>query len=264
MEKKCILVFYKDIKRKISYFGSFNEKAIKSSLKTLYHIKEPIEQIFFTDDEGDIVVLEGDNVPNELKVHLYIEYDSIPKNPENELEIKKNDNSNSNLLEFHWVIFDKTVNPNDWIGMITENKYTYKAINNEQEHPEVVSSVSFTKGRFFFVIRKGVTSFYSALCVIDSEYQYEPSKTIYNCDKYIGLKANDNAYETQNIGVFIDTINKKVEFYDYDRKKLLFSYNINFESAKFIGWIKGKNHADENGYTILNKGCIPIPDWVKY
>ena len=101
MEKKCILVFYKDIKRKISYFGSFNEKAIKSSLKTLYHIKEPIEQIFFTDDEGDIVVLEGDNVPNELKVHLYIEYDSIPKNPENELEIKKNDNSNSNLLEFH-------------------------------------------------------------------------------------------------------------------------------------------------------------------
>jgi len=28
-------------------------------------------------------------VPNELKVHLYIEYDSIPKNPENELEIEK-------------------------------------------------------------------------------------------------------------------------------------------------------------------------------
>ena len=264
MEKKCILVFYKDIKRKISYFGSFNEKAIKSSLKTLYHIKEPIEQIFFTDDEGDIVVLEGDNVPNELKVHLYIEYDSIPKNPENELEIKKNDNSNSNLLEFHWVIFDKTVNPNDWIGMITENKYTYKAINNEQEHPEVVSSVSFTQGRFFFVIRKGVTSFYSALCVIDSEYQYEPSKTIYNCDKYIGLKGNDNAYQTQNIGVFIDTIEKKVNFYDYDKTKLLFSYNISFESAKFIGWIKGTSQCDKNGFTILNKGCIPIPSWVKY
>jgi len=262
MDKKCILVYYRDIMRKISYFGSFNEKTIKSSLKTLYHIKEPIEQIFFSDEEGDIIVLEGDNVPNELKVHLYIEYDPIPKNPENELEIKANDNSN--LLEFHWVIFDKTINPDDWNGLISENKYTYKAIHNEKDHPIVVSSASFTKGRFFFVIRKGITKYYSALCVIDSEYQYDPLKTVYNCDKYIGLKGNDNAYETQNIGVFIDTIKKKVEFYDYDGKKLLFSYNINFESAKFIGWIKGKSHGDENGYTILNKGCIPIPNWVKY
>ena len=77
--------------------------------------------------------------------------------------------------------------------MISENKYTYKAIHNERDHPIVVSSVSFAKGRFFFVIRKGITKYYSALCVIDSEIQYEPEKTVYNCDKYIGLKAKELA-----------------------------------------------------------------------
>ena len=142
----CLLQGYNE---KNILFRSFNEKTIKSSLKTLYHIKEPIEQIFFTDEEGDIIILEGDNVPNELKVHLYIEYDAIPKNPENELDIKVNDNSN--LLEFHWVIFDKTVNPDDWVGLISENKYTYKSIHNERDNPIVVSSVSFAKGRFFFL-----------------------------------------------------------------------------------------------------------------
>ena len=47
MQQKCINVYYQDTKRKISYFNTIKEETIKSTVKTLYHIKEPISQIFF-------------------------------------------------------------------------------------------------------------------------------------------------------------------------------------------------------------------------
>ena len=88
--------------RIISYFWSLKEKTIKSTIRTFYHIKEPIEQKFFTDEEGDIIILEGDGVPNGLKVHLYIELDSIPKNPETELNISI---YNDNLICLNFIGF---------------------------------------------------------------------------------------------------------------------------------------------------------------
>lgn len=261
MEKKCINVFYKDVMRKISYFGSFNEKTVKSTIRTLYHIKEPIEQIFFTDENGDIIILEGNGVPNELKVHLYIEFDSIPKNPETELNIAKC-NDTSNLLKFHWVFSDKTINSNDWIGVISQNKYTYQAISIDKCNPVVESSVIFTKGKYFFVLRKGVINFYSALCVINSDYEYKPHISIYNSTEYIGIKNRDVVGNTQNLGVLIDLVDKKLNFYDYEKKKLLESFDLYYDNVKFVGWLKGKSSYGGNGFTILNEGCIPIPDWI--
>ena len=36
---------------------------------------------------------------------------------------------------------------------------------------------------------------------------------------------------------------------------------IKSDSVKIIGWIKDGN--GKKGMTILNKGCIPVPDWIK-
>ena len=228
MSKKCINVYYKDIMRKINYFGTFNDVKIKENLKILYHIKEPIEKIFFVDDNADIMILEGDNVPDNLNVHLYVECDPIPQNPENELEVEE---SNSpDLIKFHWVFFNESLDTNKWNGVISENKYTYNAINSTEDNPIVVSSKALENGKFFVVIRKGIVSYYSGLCIINSEYKYAPGQLPYNCDEFIGRKAMEN--DTQNIGILVDCINKKVKFYDYFRRSLIISKDINCQSVK--------------------------------
>ena len=260
MQQKCINVYYQDTKRKISYFNTIKEETIKSTVKTLYHIKEPISQIFFSDEDANIIIIDGENIPNELNVHIYIEFDPIPNNPETELNIPEN--SDNNLLKFHWVFYDKNINENDWKGVISENKYTYKAVNVDDGNPMAVSSVTFSNGKYFFVLRKGIVEYYSAICVIDSEIEFDPNSQVYNNDNYIGL-IGDLENDTQNLGVFINTIDGQVKFYDYYKSKLLKSCDLKSDSVKLVGWIKGKNTGDGNGFTILNKGCIEIPFWVE-
>ena len=150
MQQKCINVYYQDTMRKISYFNTIKEETIKSTVKTLYHIKEPISQIFFSDEDANIILVDGGNIPNELNVHTHIEFDPIPNNQEIELNIPEN--SDNNLLKFHWVFYDKNINENDWKGVISENKYTYKAVNVDDGNPIAVSSVPFSNGKYFFVL----------------------------------------------------------------------------------------------------------------
>ena len=40
--------------------------------------------------------------------------------------------------------------------------------------------------------------------------------------------------------------------------------NILSNSVKVIAWIKGESPDENSGISILNEGCIPIPDWVKF
>lgn len=76
--------------------------------------------------------------------------------------------------------------------------------------------------------------------------------------------------------ILIDMEKKMCAFYDYERKKLIttgHNYSppkiipmkgkIKSDGVKIIGWLKRGNIKKERGMTILNEGCIPIPDWVK-
>ena len=38
---------------------------------------------------------------------------------------------------------------------------------------------------------------------------------------------------------------------------------IKSDAVKIIAWLKRGHYYEKEGMTILNEGCIPIPNWVK-
>jgi hypothetical protein len=70
-------------------------------------------------------------------------------------------------------------------------------------------------------------------------------------------------YNGMDIAIYIDMEKKKCKFYDYEKKKILLSGKINSDSVKLYAWLKRGCTDLTEGMTILNEGCIPIPDWVK-
>ena len=90
--------------------------------------------------------------------------------------------------------------------------------------------------------------------------------SVYSNDSCIGyVNGDDDPYDLfcQNLGILIDMKNKKCAFYDYDRKIKKFEKKMNFEKAKILVWLKRDACNLGQGITILNEGCIPIPDWIK-
>ena len=270
MTRNEINVYYKGIKQRIKYFGNFNEKSIKSTVKQVFKINEPLEQIFFQDEDGDILALD-EQTPSGISIYIYVEPDAIPKNPSNELKIAE---TSENLLKFHWVIEDDIEQPGDKNLNVIQDKYTYRTVNDDDIHPGVRSSCSFEKGKYFFVLRKSRLGAYTALAItkdeINSKYSRENSIGIFD--------GHPEEYElfAKNLGIYIDMENKKCIFYDYDKKtkiKIQY-YNSNkqivgyeapifSQKVKLVAWLK-RNVVDgaEEGITILNKGCIPIPNWI--
>jgi hypothetical protein len=91
----------------IKYQDKFDVKSLKNILKSYFLIEESIDNIFFIDEDEDILILNS-NIPNNLTVYLFIQKDLIPKNPGTVLKISNNINSNNKsrkpLLQFYWVI----------------------------------------------------------------------------------------------------------------------------------------------------------------
>ena len=69
MIKNEINVYYKGVKQKIKYYGKFNDISIKKTIKQIFKINESIEQIYFQDEDGDILALNEDT-PSGISVYL--------------------------------------------------------------------------------------------------------------------------------------------------------------------------------------------------
>lgn len=242
-------------------------------MKQIFKITEPLEQIYFQDEDGDILII-NENIPSGISIHLFVEPDSIPKNPSKELKVK---DKKEELIKFHWII-EKSYN-SDKLTNVIINKYLYTTVNDDDTHPFVRSSCTFEKGVHFFVLRKPRLDAYTFICINDENKTdneiYKDAIGIIN-----GYPRNDNELYNSNLGILIDMEHKKCIFYDYDKKaKIKIQYTQNlidetdtegyeapilFEKVKLVAWLK--RHAcniDRKGITILNEGCIPIPDWVK-
>lgn len=71
-QKNEINVYYKGANQKFKYYGSFDEESAKSTIKQFFKIKEPIDKIYFQDEDGDIVVL-NEETPSGISVYIYVE-----------------------------------------------------------------------------------------------------------------------------------------------------------------------------------------------
>ncbi|OUM63613.1 hypothetical protein PIROE2DRAFT_9831 [Piromyces sp. E2] len=215
MNKNEINIYYKGMKQKLKYYGNFNEESIKTTVKQIFKISEPLEQIYFQDED---------------------------------------------------------------------DKYSYGTIYNEYVIPGVRSSCSFEKGKHFLVLRKPKLPFYSLLAItedsinssydsiLDGDGYSSKFSRKYSVGIFDGYPEENSTFAT-NLGIYIDMDNKKCIFYDYDKKsrnKIRY-FNSNKENkdgleapifcpkVKLVAWLKKGG----DGITILNEGCIPIPDWVK-
>ena len=277
MAKKELNVYYKGTMQKIKYYGNLDEKQLKSTVKQVFKITEPLEQIFFQDNEGDILLI-NDQIPSGLSVHIFVEPDTIPKNRSKELKVEEK----SGLMKFNWIL-DEISNQKDLNSKVIINKYLYTTVSDNDVHPSVRSSCIFEKGKHFFVLRKPVLSFYSLLLICEENLNFG----IMNCpvgqshaigifNGYPDENWPSNDLFTINLGILIDMENKKCVFYDYDKRKrikIMYTKNnekkedyeapIDFERAKVLAWLKRDVcNRGKIGITILNEGCIPIPDWI--
>lgn len=277
--KKTLNVYYKSICQKIKYYGDIDIQNTKELLKNIFNIKENPEQMFFQDEEGDPIIMNK-NIPSDLSVYLYVKPDEFPKEPEKALQIDKKVVENFTGLKFHW-INDRVGDPNHENTVIL-NKYIYKnKSSNGLSAGNVRSSISFTTGKNFFVIRVSNCPHYSYLKVVDE-------------DKKVQF-GNDYDIKYTNIGLggslskeYIETNKKFCSFYDYDKQqKLACLYNstlmadvdgktaeinkskgeplegkILSEKVKLVAWIKNDAVDENKGMTILNEGCIPLPYWL--
>ena len=275
MSKKEINVYYKGNKQTLKYYGSLEEDQIKKTLKQIFKIEEPIEQIYFKDEDDDILILNS-QIPSGISIHLFVEPDSIPKNPSKALNVENKDG----LIKFHWIPeISKSLDVNNKLNGII-NKYLYTTVNDNEVHPHVRSSCTFEKGIHFFVLRKPILSYYSLLLICDENTNFV-NYCFNNDQKAIGIfngKPEENNYDlyTINLGILVDMEHKKCVFYNYDKKtkrKIIYIKNgkeeegfeapIDFQKAKLLAWLKRDAcNPGKKGITILNEGCIPVPSWV--
>ena len=275
MSKNELNVYYKGNKQKIKYYGPLEEDQIKKTVKQAFKIEAPLEQIYFQDEDGDILVLNS-NVPSGISIHVFVEPDSIPKKPSQELKVE----NQNGLIKFHWIPENPNDKANNNLNVIV-NKYLYTTVNDEDIHPPVRSSCTFEKGIHFFVLRKPVLSYYSMLLICEESNTFDGYE-VNNKQQAIGIfngypqdNNNDDLF-TINLGILVDMEHKRCVFYNYDtkiRRKIQYMKNgkeeegyeasIDFKKAKVFAWLK--RHAcnpGKTGITILNEGCIPVPTWV--
>ena len=183
------------------------------------------------------------------------------------------------LLKFHWILENEDENSR-FKGCIVD-KYIYKNINDSESHPQVRSSITFKSGVHFFVIRVGSFGSYECLRVVEDDSPCIKKDWNYKHNTRIGFTFNFDSYphsygKPLDIGILIDMEKKICSFYDYEKKKMItvghnycppeiipMSGKIRNDGVKLVAWLKRGIISAERGITILNEGCIPIPDWVK-
>ena len=276
--KKSISFIYKESKQVIKYYGKFDIISTIKILKDRFFIEESNEQIFFQDDEGDILILNS-NIPDNITVNLYIEKDSIPKDPTKVIKIPKQIKQETPLLKFHWILENEEENKRFKDAIV--NKYIYKNTTLSENHPAARSSITFTTGIHFFVIRVGSFEYYESLKVVDDlpdiqdPWDFEQKGTSIGFPNNLGL-IHKRYNQSVDVGILIDMENKKGAFYDYDKKQIIYKGDnfieksiipivgkIKSDGVKLVAWLKTGCYIENQGMTILNEGCIPIPDWVK-
>ena len=186
---------------------------------------------------------------------------------------------NEELLKFHWILENEDEN-SEFKDCIVD-KYIYKNVNNLETHPQARSSITFKTGVYFFVIRVGSFGSYECLRVVEDKSPCIKRDWNYRHNTNIGFSFDFDSYphsygKPLDVGILIDMEKKVCSFYDFEKKKMItvghnycppkiipMTGKIKDDGVKLVAWLKRGVTLAERGITILNEGCIPIPDWVK-
>ena len=87
-KEKTLFIHYSGHIQPLKYHGKFDLVTTKKELKLKYFIEEPIEHIFFQDNEEDILIL-NQNIPDNISVKMLVLKDLIPRNPTTALKFRK-------------------------------------------------------------------------------------------------------------------------------------------------------------------------------
>ena len=157
MSKKEINVHFKEKKQKIIYYGSLDEDQLKKKIKQIFKIKESIEQLNIKDEEGNIILING-QIPSGLSIYVFIESDSIPKSPFKEIKLEeKNDFSILNDLADKESSYQKrydNINKENNIlsnnnSLINSEEKSDNNFNNINNNDIINISSGFKKKEFF-------------------------------------------------------------------------------------------------------------------
>ena len=69
-QQKYIIVNYKNISKKVSYFGDLDVKEFKNQVKELFEIYYTTENLLFKTNNDDLIILNK-NIPSFLKLNLF-------------------------------------------------------------------------------------------------------------------------------------------------------------------------------------------------
>lgn len=137
-QMKVLKIYYKGTCQELSVFDETPCEDVFGILKRVFRIQESIDQFFFQDSEGRIVVLPK-KIPNELSLFLYVRQENSESNMQT---------TEKPTLKWRFICTQGTENQ-----LVDGIRYSPINSPNEKYHPSIISSVSFSQGKHFTVIK---------------------------------------------------------------------------------------------------------------
>ncbi|OHT00602.1 hypothetical protein TRFO_32719 [Tritrichomonas foetus] len=252
-QKKTLNVYYQSILQKLKVFDNTSEEAIFLTIMRIFQIEADIKDVFFQDEDGDILILPS-IIPDNLSVYVYIRptykdhsgNDTIENNNKNKTQ--KEEAKDSSLLPgFKW---DKT------------NRYLLK-----ENFDLSLSSRTYTQGKLYckFLI-KTMGSPYQAIGLHNADIKHLEMFPESSDDPLYHLTCYDDppflvgpSSEVKEFSMFIDMDNSEVTFIQISNGKVVKNekHKIQFKNVQIIGYSK-------HGFIqIIEKGSSPIPSFLE-
>lgn len=235
-QQKTLHVYYKGCEQRIKVYDGTKEDKIIKMIKRLFKITASDEQIFFQDENGDIIILP-EAFPQDLSFYVYIrpEYPEITKSIEN----KNTMGQKKSLPGFKWRrdLCDEGV---------SDDGYIFNAKNHFGGFNETMGTTEYTKGKLFCKLFINPAN---ELTIGVSKYGF--------LNKPFSL---EQGLEPFYLSFLLDMDKRKIIFYKLNDKdgnpikitKLSFNYG---EAVIFV-------HAKNSGsIQILEGGSSDIPEY---
>jgi len=251
MEKpKSLNVYYQSIKQVFKVYDHTSESKIKETIKNSFNIDTNASNIFFLDEDGDILILP-DCIPDKLSVHLHVRYPIIAE-PKKSIE-------KGLLPGFYW----KSSSNGDFIR---DNGSTLFVEQDQYTNPGVYSSTSYTSGKLFCTFRTDASGPYMSFGILESKKAKVKDVAYMHNNMGIYSTGYANGFDLKNstcdFALYLDMDDHSAYFYvknEHSKYSLFACVEDIPQKIKIFAWIKSRFMSGTTGLKILNGGSESIP-----